>query len=167
MLETVTYDRAAAVAYAHEWAFARNPRYADFEDMGGDCTNFISQCVFAGNRQMNFSPVLGWYYLDLSNRTPSWSGVEYFYKFMTGNRDGAGPFARRAGIAELLPGDVVQLRFASEHFGHSLLVVSADAPDETGIRIATHTFDSDSRQLSTYHYQETRYLHVEGVRRYV
>ncbi len=86
---------------------------------------------------------------------------------MTGNHDGAGPFARRVQIQELMPGDVVQLKFTEERFGHSLLVVSVDAPDETGIRIATHTFDSDNRRLNTYHYQEARYLHFEGVRRYV
>lgn len=168
MLQTIAYNREAAVAYAHQWAFSRNPRYSDFEDMGGDCTNFISQCVFAGSGHMNYTPVTGWFFLTLSNRTPSWSGVEYFNRFMTGNRDGAGPFARRVSIGDIVPGDVVQLRFAAnESFGHSLLVVSVESPDELGIRIATHTFDSDNRRLSTYHYQEARYLHFEGVRRYV
>ncbi len=166
MLETFEYNRAAAVNYAHEWAFTRNPRYADFENYGGDCTNFISQCVYAGSLQMNYTPVHGWYYLDLSNRTPSWSGVEFFYKFMTKN-SGEGPFARRAQISEIMPGDVVQLRFEPGRFGHSLLVVSVTSPDESGIRIATHTFDSDNRPLNTYQFQEARFIHFEGMRKYV
>ena len=34
------YDREKAVAYAHKWAYGRNPAYGDFSEMGGDCTNF-------------------------------------------------------------------------------------------------------------------------------
>lgn len=43
------YDRAAAVAYAHRWAFRRNPAYYDYEKIGGDCTNYASQCLYAGS----------------------------------------------------------------------------------------------------------------------
>ena len=40
------YRRQQAVAYAHYWAYRRNPSYYDFEAIGGDCTNFVSQCIF-------------------------------------------------------------------------------------------------------------------------
>ena len=43
------YDRKAAVLYAHQWAYGRNPAYYDYEELGGDCTNFASQCIFAGS----------------------------------------------------------------------------------------------------------------------
>jgi hypothetical protein len=56
------YDRRAAVEYAHRWAYGRNPRYYDFEKLGGDCTNFASQCLYAGSGVMNYTPQLGWYY---------------------------------------------------------------------------------------------------------
>jgi hypothetical protein len=45
------YDRDGAVAYAHTWATAPrpyNPKYADFTDLGGDCTNFGSQAIHEG-----------------------------------------------------------------------------------------------------------------------
>ena len=72
-MEELTYDRAKAVAYAERWALSRNPRYYDFEDIGGDCTNFASQCIYAGAGVMNWTPVTGWYYIDASRRTPSWT----------------------------------------------------------------------------------------------
>ena len=50
------YDRSAAVLYAHQWAYGRNPAFYDYENVGGDCTNFASQCVFAGSGVMNFTP---------------------------------------------------------------------------------------------------------------
>ena len=47
------YDRKAAVLYAHAWAYGRNPAFYDYEQVGGDCTNFASQCIFAGCGIMN------------------------------------------------------------------------------------------------------------------
>jgi hypothetical protein len=89
-LKLKEYNRESAVAYAEKWAYKRNPRYGNFDGMGGDCTNFISQCVFAGSGVMNFTPVTGWYYLDYYRRSPSWSGVAFFYDFLANNSD-AGP----------------------------------------------------------------------------
>jgi len=45
------YDRAAAVAYARKWALSRNPRYYDYEDLGGDCTNFGFAVPVYGQRR--------------------------------------------------------------------------------------------------------------------
>ena len=61
------YNRREAVAYAHRWAYGRNPAYYDYEHLGGDCTNFASQCIYAGCGIMNFTPTFGWYYIDANN----------------------------------------------------------------------------------------------------
>ena len=68
------YDRKAAVLYAHAWAYGRNPAFYDYEQVGGDCTNFASQCIYAGSGVMNYTPVTGWYYNSSTDRTPSWTG---------------------------------------------------------------------------------------------
>lgn len=85
------YNRELAVAYAHRWAYGRNPEYFDFQGIGGDCTNFASQCIYAGAGVMNYTPVYGWYYITANDRTASWTGVQYLYNFLTGNLN-AGPF---------------------------------------------------------------------------
>lgn len=158
------YNREKAVQYARDWAYRRNPRFYDFEDLGGDCTNFASQCVYAGAEIMNYTPVFGWFYIDLNNRTPSWTGVEYFYNFMV-NNTGAGPFVREVPLYELMPGDVVQLKFAGPLFGHTPVVVDVRDPvTPDNIYVAAHTYDADYRPLSTYHYTQVRALHVVGVR---
>ena len=43
---TVSYDRAAAVAYAMKFAEVANNGI--FKSMGLDCTNFVSQCMWSG-----------------------------------------------------------------------------------------------------------------------
>ena len=80
------YDRGKAVAYAKRWAFSRNPDFLDFQGLGGDCSNFVSQCLFAGCGVMNYTPTYGWYYIDSNRRTASWTGVSYLYSFLVSNR---------------------------------------------------------------------------------
>ena len=42
------YDRDQVYLYAKKYAFNYNPKYADYNDIGGDCANFVSQCLIAG-----------------------------------------------------------------------------------------------------------------------
>ena len=82
MLVTKPYIRENAVAYARKFAFSQNSNFASFAGIGGNCTNFVSQCIYAGSCQMNYKPTFGWYFISLDDRSPSWTGVEYFYNFI-------------------------------------------------------------------------------------
>ena len=52
----MAYSRSDAVAYAHRWAFSRNPKFMNYDRFGGDCTNFISQCIHAGGAKDELHP---------------------------------------------------------------------------------------------------------------
>ncbi len=168
MLQVFPYDRQTAVAYAHRWAFSRNPAYFDFSGIGGDCTNYASQCVYAGAHIMNYTPTFGWYYINANDRTASWTGVEYFYNYMTSfmqDENEPGPFMEEVSLDRLEPGDVVQLRFDEGFFAHTPVVVQVGTPPTPeNILVAAHSNDADNRPLSTYTYNEVRALHVVGVR---
>ncbi|MBR2375323.1 MAG: amidase domain-containing protein, partial [Clostridia bacterium] len=146
----VPYNRKNAVSYAKQWAFSRNPQYYDFSRLGGDCTNFASQCLFAGCQIMNFTPTFGWYYRSLNNRSPAWTGVTFFYRFLTDNTttpigDGAGPFAKETSIDELELGDFIQLGRREGEFYHTLLVVGF----KSGVPlVAAHTNDAFNRPIT-------------------
>ena len=166
-LRLVPYDRAAAVRYAHQWAYGRNPAFYDYEKLGGDCTNFASQCVYAGSGVMNYTPTFGWYYINANLKAPAWTGVDYFYNFMTRERNSVGPVAVSATIEELEPGDVIQLSFDGLHFQHSPVVVSITGEKTPeNILIAAHSYDADFRPLITYEYQLIRFLHFVGIRKF-
>ncbi len=154
------YDRSAALAYAKKWAFKRNPAYYNFDALGGDCTNFASQCLFAGCGVMNFSPVVGWYYKNLNDRSASWTGVRFFYSFVMSNK-GAGPYGSKSRESEILPADFIQLS-RNGVFTHTLIVT--DLLDDDFL-IACHTIDSYNRPLSSYRYDGARFIHIEGARR--
>ena len=79
------YNRREALRYAKEWAYKRNPKYYNFDRVGGDCTSFVSQCIYAGAGIMNYS-AYGWYYRSGNDKSASWSGVEYLHKFLINNK---------------------------------------------------------------------------------
>lgn len=165
MEHLLRYDRPAAVAYAHRWAYGRNPRYYDYERVGGDCTSFASQCLYAGAGIMNFTRDLGWYYLDGNHKAPAWTGVPYFYRFLTRSAPSRGPVGVPAPPELLLPGDFVQLRFDAPEFGHTPVVVEVGSPPALDrILVAAHSQDADLRPLSTYSFREIRGIHILGVR---
>ena len=157
------YDRKAAVLYAHQWAYGRNPAYYDYEELGGDCTNFASQCIFAGSGIMNFTPTFGWYYIDANQKAPAWTGVMYLWNFLTRKGISVGPVGEPCQLEDLRPGDIVQLSFKGEDFQHSPVVVSTGRiPTLENTLVAAHSYDADNRPLSTYEFRDIRYLHITG-----
>lgn len=160
----IPYNRTAAVRYAHRWAYDRNPRFYDYEKLGGDCTNFASQCLYAGTGIMNFEPTFGWYYRNANDKSPSWTGVTYFYNFLTENKVRTGPFATETDILSIEPGDFVQLNLnADEAFDHTPIIVERGVvPTFENVLVAAHSYDADYRPLSTYQFNQIRFLHVMG-----
>ncbi len=155
------YQRNAAVAYAHRWAFDRNPAFYNYDAIGGDCTNFASQVLLAGGAPMNFTPTFGWYYLDANNKAPAWTGVEYLYLFLTSPDRGCGPRGALVPLEEIMPGDIIQLSFDGETFAHTPVVVATGkVPAPDNILLAAHSYDSDNRPLDTYSYQALRPIHI-------
>lgn len=157
------YQRRAVVNYAHLWAFGRNPAFYDYEKLGGDCTNFASQCIFAGSGIMNFTPTFGWYYIDANQKAPAWTGVEYLYNFLTRKNPSVGPVGEECSLEMLRPGDLIQLSFQGDTFQHSPIVVATGIPiAPENILVAAHSYDADNRPLSTYEYKMIRLIHIIG-----
>jgi len=161
-MEILNYDRNAVYNYAKKWAFGRNPAFYDFSRIGGDCTNFASQCIYAGSGVMNYTPVFGWYYKSVNDRSPSWTGVEYLYNFLVGNKDGQGPFGEEVPLNRLEVGDIVQLGRATGDFYHSPVVVGVR---NGRIFIAAHSNDAFMRPLDSYRFEQARGIHISGVRK--
>ncbi len=96
-------DREAAVDYAEQYNDSRNPRYHDYSREGGNCANFVSQCLVAGGL--------------LSNRADSTGRNPYEYI----NADGLTDYLleedlaeRVTSVSELRPGDVISFETPSD-----------------------------------------------------
>lgn len=167
MLVTKPYMRERAVEYARTWALRRNPLFADFSGIGGNCTNFVSQCILAGSCVMNYTPDFGWYYISLNDRAPAWSGVEFFYNFLTGAEPyaaangGVGPYAVEVRQDEVAPGDVIQYANTRGDWYHTVMVTGVEGSE---ILVSAQSNDALDRPLSSYNYASARFLRIEGVR---
>ncbi|MCG2730906.1 MAG: amidase domain-containing protein, partial [Acetobacterium sp.] len=98
------YDAVAAIDYAMRWVdpveVVRNDnKFGVYDTYGGNCNNYISQCLNAGGIPMDYFGDVNtqwkWYgeEVDLdeyeTGRSPAWAGVEEFYTY-TNENDGYG-----------------------------------------------------------------------------
>lgn len=72
MIRDVPYRREAAVAYAERWW---NEPNASYEEFAVNCTNYVSQCIFAGGIPMDYTGrrESGWWYRGRQNNVEQWS----------------------------------------------------------------------------------------------
>ncbi len=153
------YNRKEAVSYAENWALSSNPKFYHFGGIGGDCTNFISQCLYAGSGVMNYNRNDGWYYISSYKRSPSWTSVEFLERYLT-RTGGVGPIAEIAPINTLEIGDLIQLRQNPTHFNHTVIITKIENGE---IFVSAHSNDALNKPLKEYFYLELKGLHITGV----
>lgn len=107
------YDSKLASRYAQKYALSYNSKYKNFGESGGDCTNFISQCIHAGNIPTTNS------WKPYSN---SWIRVKELYSYLIQNGLGI-------DITSTHPykeGDIIQFYTNKNgYFSHSGIITKA------------------------------------------
>lgn len=154
------YNRQKAVQYALHWWNARNPRFYNFENLGGDCTNFVSQCLNFAGIQMDFAPN-GWFYNNLNSRAPAWTGVNEFYTYGINNSKNVGVKFKECPIEETEIGDLVQLVTKNRQvFHHTAIITEKLGNTFSNIFITCHTNNAKNKPLSAYNIKNYRFLKV-------
>lgn len=163
------YDRMAAVKYARRWALERNPRFHDYEDWGGNCTNYISQCINAGGIPMDSEGdniMKQWYWYSDKNRTPSWTASQPFFEYLIGNNrddtENFGVYATQTYYDELELGDIVQLVKDNKAY-HTMIItrILLDGDELYDYLVSQNTYDLLDYPLSL-KVGERRYLKILG-----
>ena len=133
-----TYDREAAVAYALEWAHNFNPDYPNFSKGGGDCANFISQCLTAAGFEMNgdwycesswdpralYNPNYNW------NWSKLWSGAKEQYEYLKNSNiiseevviTSVDQITDTINNSEIKVGDIMYLKFDQDRPHHATII---------------------------------------------
>lgn len=158
------YDWNAAVNYARGWAYGFNPSYPNFDKSGGDCTNFVSQAIYAGAPAMNFDS--RWYISSVIYGKP-WTCVGDFWNFIINNR-GAGPVSvDNTKYLDICMGDPVQLwNNSAGGYTHTVIVTANDG--QGGLAFSSHTvarrdYSFDSLYAKgIYNYDRERTAHILG-----
>lgn len=155
------YNPKQAVEYAMTYALTYNPSYPNYTGVGGDCANFVSQCLYAGGK-----PMVGWSSTNLNNWfcrsnnkwntnliSSTWRGARAFSKFWMKNANEFKDFGREyfRSLEDFHDvysygsrGDVVSFLDSYRVAYHTLIIVDYNNGD---LICASHTYNSNSREL--------------------
>ncbi|CAH1218759.1 hypothetical protein PAECIP111893_04480 [Paenibacillus plantiphilus] len=127
----IRYRRDLAAAYADRWWEEPNPAYENFDV---NCTNYVSQCLFAGHAPMNYTGRrdLGWWYRGRSGGREqwsySWAVSNALQIFLSGSRQKGLKATVVHSPEELELGDVITYDWGGDNrFQHSTIVTAFDA----------------------------------------
>lgn len=130
----IPYRRDLAVAYAERWWNEPNPAYENFEV---NCTNYVSQCLFAGRAPMNYTGrrESGWWYKGRVGGREwwsfSWAVADSLRRYLAMPRS-FGLRAQEVDAPEKLKlGDVICYDWdGTGRFGHNTIVTAFTADGE-------------------------------------
>lgn len=158
------YDREAAVAYGREWADKRNPEWQAYDGLGGNCMNYVSQCLYVSGIPMDQTGDDTWYWYSGDNRAPAWTGVSYFREYIQ-NNTGYGLSAQvGAPYQSGEIGDVI-LMSSNGRFHHAVLisqVVKNEEGEAVDYLICSNTGNYRDFPVSAYMYQEQELVKIAG-----
>lgn len=126
----LSYDPKKAAAYADKYVNPNikgsidssyyNPAYNNFNGVGGDCTNFASQCLYAGGLPMTDE----WYYKSASNYSSTWTFSRYHFQYMSG----IGKAVWNPSASDIYMGSPVYYRSAGgQNISHTTICVGTNS----------------------------------------
>ena len=123
-----SYNAQAAVAYADRYVCHDqngsvnsdyyNSAYVNLNGQGGDCTNYTSQCFYAGGMPMDST----WFYRD-GNFTRAWATARYQYKYMSAK----GKAISNPSGADIRVGSPVYYANPGRDISHSAICVGTNS----------------------------------------
>ncbi|MFH8609826.1 amidase domain-containing protein [Streptomyces sp. NPDC018029] len=152
-----SYDYAAMARYAEKYWYNYNPSYRKFNGAGGDCTNFVSQALYAGGWKAvpgSAYDYRNWWY-DATKQSTSWVGVNELAWFTLSNRRAP----NLANVYQMDVGDVLQVDFDKNGSkDHTMMVTYRNG---RGMPYLTyHSTDTYRRSLASViaSYPDARYF---------
>nr|WP_284241200.1 amidase domain-containing protein [Paenibacillus glycanilyticus] len=127
----IPYRRELAAAYADRWWNEGNPAYEEFEV---NCTNYISQCLFAGHAPMNYTGKResGWWYKGRNGGKEwwsySWAVSNALTNYLSAKRNSGLHATVVQSVEELQLGDVITYDWNGDNrYQHSTIITAFDA----------------------------------------
>ena len=166
------YNRTAAIEYANKYYHTRNSsEWYNFTDVGGNCQNYASQCMYAGGIPMDFLGEDQWKcyvqdpeyepYLDYSEsqsgRTASWVHVPSFYEYAKYN-DGFGLVADvDANLYHGEPGDIIIV--GNNAMAHTVIISKVV---DGHILVNSNSIDMKDFPIEAYTYTYVKLIKILG-----
>ncbi|MDE6780880.1 MAG: amidase domain-containing protein [Ruminococcus sp.] len=114
------YNANVAIDYALKYWNNYNPNYSDYNSIGGDCANFVSQCLYTGGLEMTDK----WFWYSYSNRSGSWASCPDMYNYF--NEQGY-KIIENPSDSQVLPGNIVLYYSSSKgRWSHAAICVGSN-----------------------------------------
>jgi hypothetical protein len=150
------YDYNAMAKYAEKYWKNYNSNYRKFNNVGGDCTNFISQALRAGGWKNDtgwYKSYKNWWY-NSSNQTTSWVNVNYWASFAL-HSDRA---YNLDNVYKLGIGDILQMDFTGNRSkDHSMITTYKSGGTPYLTYHSTNTYRKSVRSLVAQYPNATYY----------
>jgi len=170
------YDADAALAYADTWVdpvnVVRNDSvFGVYDEHGGNCNNYISQCINAGGIPMDtIGDQWKWYgdslntYQSASGRSASWTGVSQFFTYASENTGYGLVAVVDDNVFSGSPGDILQYGSNGE-WVHSVIITQVIKDDQGNMvdyLINSNTTDRIDYPASAYGYVDFHLIKILG-----
>lgn len=156
-----SYNYDQAVNYAKKYYRNYNSAYPSWASAGGDCANFVSQCLYAGGKPMKGTPGSAssasnwsnWFSRgntqNTNNVSSTWRGAQAFRSYWQTNASSYKKFTSvdSSSFNYGWTGDAVSLLNSNGRAYHTLIIVGYSSPDFT---VGAHTGDTIDGSLRSY-----------------
>ncbi|MBD7910478.1 MULTISPECIES: amidase domain-containing protein [Clostridium] len=126
-------DKKKMIEYAQQYALIPNKAYKNFDSDGGDCTNFISQCLHFGGLPLS---------LTWKPYTTTWIRVNELYYFLLENG-----FRKTSSSLHTQPAAIIQFHSIKKGFFSHSGIITETFPDGNCL-YCCHSFNKLNYPLS-------------------
>lgn len=164
----VEYNRKLAISYALKYALEPNKYYKFYKfdnGYGGDCTNFVSQCLRAGGAPMDYNSGRPWWYDGKGKASVCWAVANSLFWYLKTNQR-----LNRTGVkglevenlSETQIGDVVFYENYNNSIFHAAIITSF--VEESGSRqprISQHSLNQvNETYIKSYDYKKAHFIKI-------
>lgn len=163
------YNRLAAVDYAMKYAIDPNKKYKYFQSIdenGGDCTNFVSQCLNAGGASMDYNIIRPWWY-DIKHGKASicWATAHSLYWYLKVNQRINRNVIKGLEVEDITKleiGDLIFYENLNNTIFHAAIITSfAVSSGNREPRISQHTFNQlNETYKKNYDFKKMHFLKI-------
>ena len=164
----VKYDRRSATSYAMQYALEPNKYYKFYEFVngnGGDCTNFVSQCLRAGGASMDYNNVRPWWYDERGKASICWAVANSLFWYLKTNQRlnrNAIKGLEVEDLSKIEIGDVVFYENYNKSIFHAAIITSFT--EESGSRqprISQHSYNQiNETYIKSYDYKKAHFIKI-------
>ncbi|WP_230501750.1 amidase domain-containing protein [Sutcliffiella rhizosphaerae] len=130
------FSRTEAVRYAEQYWNAYNPQFKNFDV---NCTNYISQCLYAGGAPMvGYPKKSGGWWMRNNDWSYTWTVAHALRWYLPSAKQGLKAKEVKS-VSQLMPGDVICYDFEGDgRFDHNTIVVAKDENGEPLVNANTY-----------------------------